>query len=221
MASQPPPDSPPAAPPPKAINAKVARAKALLLTPDAEWRRIDAEPMTVREVMTGWAAPLAAIGPVAGLIGTQLFGFRALGLVYRPPLGTALAGALIQYATALVGVYVLALIIDAIAPSFGAARDKVAATKAAVFSFTAAWLAGVFAAVPQLSVLGFVGLYSLYLLWVGLPILMKPPADKATNYAMVAIACGIVAYAVVGFIVGQVVGVFTPPPNSAGSVSLA
>lgn len=216
MASKLPDDATPAS----GSGGMVGRIKALLLTPREEWARIDAEPMTVRDIMTRWAAPLAAIGPVATLIGMQLFGFRVFGIVYRPPIGTSIATAVVSYITALVGVYALALIIDNIAPQFGAQRNRVQATKAAVFSFTAAWLAGIFAIIPQLGVLGLLGLYSFYLLWVGLPIVMRPAPEKAVTYAAVSIACGIVAFLVISFIVTQVSAALTPPVNSVGSISV-
>jgi hypothetical protein len=196
------------------------RIKALLLTPREEWRRIDTEPMSVQGIMTGWAAPLAAIGPVATLVGQQLFGFRVFGTVYRPPIASSLITAVVGYLTALIGVYALALIIDNVAPQFGARRDKVQATKAAVFSFTAAWLAGVFAIVPQLGMLGLLGLYSFYLLWIGLPIVMKPAPEKAVTFAAVSIACGIIAFLIISLIVAQVSAAFTPPVNSVGSISV-
>lgn len=227
MASLPPEDRPqpaPASPPPNTAgrtgHGMIERIKALLLRPREEWARIDAEPMTVKGIMTGWAAPLAAIGPIALLIGTQVFGFRVFGIVYRPPIGSSIATAVVSYVTALVGVYVLALIIDNIAPQFGAQRNMVQATKVAAFSFTAAWLAAIFALIPALGVLGLLGLYSFYLLWVGLPMLMKPPADKAATYAAVSIACGVIAYLVISLIVSQVSDAFTPPVTSAGSISV-
>jgi hypothetical protein len=224
MASKLPEDTPrasvPSGSPVAGPGGMVGRIKALMLTPREEWARIDAEPMTVQGIMTGWAAPLAAIGPVATLIGMQLFGFRVFGIVYRPPIGSSLVTAVVGYLTALIGVYALALIIDNIAPQFGARRDKVQAMKAAAFSFTAAWLAGVFAIIPQLGVLGLLGLYSFYLLWVGLPIVMKPAPDKAVTYAAVSIACGIIAFLIISFIVAQVSAAFTPPVNSVGSISV-
>lgn len=224
MASKLPDDAPPAPLPPGSPVAgsggMVGRIKALLLTPREEWARIDAEPMTVPGIITGWAAPLAAIGPVATLIGQQLFGFRLFGLVYRPPIGTSIATAVVGYLTALIGIYVLALIIDNIAPQFGAQRNSVQATKAAAFSFTAAGLAGIFAIIPQLGVLGLLGLYSFYLLWVGLPIVMKPAPDKAVTYAAVSIACGVIAFLVISIIVAQVSAIFTPPVNGVGSISV-
>ena len=224
MASKLPDDDSPATPAPGAgvagSGGMIGRIKALLLTPREEWTRIAAQRMTVKGMMTGWAAPLAAIGPVATLVGQQLFGFRVFEIVYRPPIGSSIATAVVSYLTALIGVYVLALIIDNIAPQFGARRDKVQATKAAVFSFTAVWLAGGFFIVPQLGVLGLLGLYSFYLLWVGLPIVMKPAPGKAVTFAAVSIACGIIAFLIVSFVVTQVTAAFTPPVNSVGSVSV-
>ena len=197
-----------------------ARLRNLLLSPKEEWARIDAEPMTVRDMMIGWAAPLAAIGPLAVLIGTQAFGFRFLGIVYRPPLGNSIATAVVGWLTYVIGIYVVASIIDSIAPQFGAKRDMIAATKLAVFSFTPIWLVAIVDLAPGLSVLKLAGFYSFYLLWLGLPVLMKPPADKAQTYAAVAIACGIIAYAVVQLVVGQVADAFTPSINGIRSISI-
>ena len=52
---------------------------------------------------------------------------------------------------------------------------------------TAAWLAGVFVILPALSILSILGLYSFYLYYLGLPKLMKAPADKALVYTIVSI----------------------------------
>jgi hypothetical protein len=98
---------------------------------------------------------------------------------------------------------VLALIIDALAPSFGAQKNFMQALKVAAFSPTAAWLAGVFSIIPSLGIIGaLLSLYSLYLLYVGLPTLMKPPADKAVPYLAVVIIATIVIFVVIGAVVG-------------------
>src|SRR3546814_19914555 len=84
-----------------------------------------------------------------------------------------------------VGVWVLAWIINALAPTFEATRNPVQAMKVAAYSATAAWVAGVFQIVPSLGWIGAIlGLYSLYLLYLGLPILMKAPAAKAMAYTL-------------------------------------
>ena len=177
----------------------VERVKRILLSPQTEWEVIDAEPTTPAELYTRYIVPLAAIGPVAQLIGYSVFGFMG----YRVPLGTAITYALATYILTLIGTYVLALIIDVLGPTFGGKRSQIQALKVAAYSSTAAWVAGIFALIPVLSVLSIVGLYSLYLLYLGLPTLMKAPKEKAMGYTVVVILAAIVIFVIIGTISGR------------------
>jgi hypothetical protein len=179
------------------------RAKDILMRPAQEFAIIDREPATVGSVFVPYALVLAAIGPIAGLIGMQIFGYNFGVISWRPPLGGAIAGAVIQYVFSLVGVFVLSLIIDALAPSFSGQKNQVNAAKLAVYSYTAAWLAGIFGLIPALAILGIVGLYSFYLLYVGMPILMKVPVDKAVGYLIVVILAAIVLWAIIFYVAGM------------------
>jgi hypothetical protein len=182
----------------------VERVKAILMQPQVEWDRIDAEPMTERDILTSWVVPLAAIGPIAGLIGQQLFGWGAFGASFRPSLAFSLVMAVLGFVMSLIGVWVLAKVIDALAPTFGAVKNPIAAMKVAAFSATATWIAGVFQIVPVLAFLGLLGLYSLYLLWLGLPRLMRVPADKAVGYYVATLVVAILINIVVGTVVSQI-----------------
>jgi Yip1 domain len=198
-----------------------ARVKSILLQPKAEWDRIDAEPATIGEIYRNWVVILAAIPPVATLIGSLLFGYTFFGVTYRPPVMAAIAGALVQYVLTLVGVYVLALIIEALAPTFNGTKDRVKAFKVAAYSSTAAWVAGIFGLLPALAIIGLLGaLYSLYLLYLGLPRLMKTPADKALPYTAVVIVAAIVVFMVIGALMGPVTAMFGggPPTVSPANV---
>jgi sterol desaturase/sphingolipid hydroxylase (fatty acid hydroxylase superfamily) len=177
------------------------RVKKILLQPKQEWPVIDAEATSVGDLYRGYIVPLAAIGPAAGIIGWSVFGVRVpfVGTTYRVPLGSAIASGIVQYVLALVGVFVLALIIDALAPSFSGQKSQIQALKVAAYSSTAAWLAGVFALVPALAILAILGLYSLYLLYLGLPVLMKAPQEKALGYTVVVVIAGIVLFFVIGW----------------------
>ncbi|HEY6050157.1 MAG TPA: YIP1 family protein, partial [Thermoanaerobaculia bacterium] len=84
------------------------------------------------------------------------------------------------------------------APRFGGQPGRIAALKLAVYSSTAAWLAGVFSLVPALSILSLLGLYSLYLLYLGVPVLMKVPRDRALGYTIAAVVAAVVLFAVIG-----------------------
>ena len=112
-----------------------------------------------------------------------------------------------QYILSLGGAFVLALIIDNLAPTFGGQKNQLQALKVSIYSSTASWLAGIFVIIPALSILGLLGLYSLYLLYAGLPVLMKSPKDKAMGYTVVTIICAIVLYVVLAFIAGAIISV--------------
>ncbi len=198
----------------------VDRVKNILMRPNLEWPVIDAEPSTIADIYRSYVVILAAIPPLASAIGQLVFGFRFFGIVYRPSPVHVVTQAVVQYLLSLAMVYVLALIIEALAPSFGGTKDRVAAFKVAAYAATASWLAGIFGIIPSLAVLSLVGLYSLYLYYTGLPVLMKVPADKAVVYVIAVIVAAIVLFFIVGAVTAAVVSAFAPLPTAgAGSIS--
>lgn len=185
------------------------RAKDILVTPKAEWEVIDAEPATIGGIYTSYVLILAAIGPIAMLIGQQVFGVGGFGITWKPSIGYSLGSAVLTYGLSLLAVYVSALVIDALAPSFGGTKDKLKAFKIAAYASTAAWVAAVFNIIPMLGILGLIGaLYGLYLLYLGLPRLMRVPEDKAVGYTVVVVVVQIGIYFIVGMIVGALVATF-------------
>jgi hypothetical protein len=207
-------------PPPGGGKSLIERARDIILKPKEEWGVIDAEPATVGGIFTSYVLILAAIGPIAMLIGQQVFGWSALGISFKPPIAYSLSLAVVSYVLALVGVYVMALIIDALAPSFGGTKDQLKAVKVAAYSATAAWLAGIFQIVPALAFLGIVGLYSLYLLWLGLPRLMRVAQDKAVGYVVVVIIVQIVVYGIVIYLASRLVLAFMPMSTLVGGSTI-
>ncbi|MCW0046580.1 MULTISPECIES: Yip1 family protein [Brevundimonas] len=180
--------------------ALVARVKGILLQPKSEWLKIDGEFATTKSLFTRYAMILAAIGPVCSLLGGQLMPIMGMKL----SIVGAIVVALVSYGMSLLGVFLLGLIINALAPNFGGTANKVQAMKLAVYSWTAAWLAGVFGLIPMLGILAILGLYSFYLLFVGLPILMKVPEDKKVGYFIVTVIAGVVMYFIISAIVGAI-----------------
>jgi hypothetical protein len=180
----------------------VERARKLILLPTQEWIAIDAEPHTVQDLYTKYVMILAAIPPVCMFIGLSLIGVGVFGATYRMPMAAGVANLVVGYVLSLGSVYVFALIIDALAPAFGGRKNFLQALKVAAFAPTAAWLSGVFHIIPSLSIIGtLLSLYSLYLLYLGLPVLMKAPEDKTIPYIVVAIIAAIVLAVVITAIV--------------------
>jgi len=181
----------------------VARIQNILMKPGAEWDVIANEPATVQGLFTGYAAIVALLPAVGGILGAL-----AGGLLFHSVFGTSAAliggivGAVIGYVLNLAVAFVFSLIVDALASTFGATPNKVEAAKVAVYGFTASWVAGFFSFIPLLGILiGLAGFaYSCYLIYLGIAKVMKPPADKAVAYAAVAIAINLVIYFIVFWI---------------------
>ncbi len=185
----------------------VERIKNICLKPNAEWPVIAAETTTTKDLLIGYVIPLAAIGPIAAFLGGTFIG-RTLPFVgtYHVPMIAGLTMAVFSYVMAIVGIFVLSFIINALAPSFGGEKNSAQALKVAVYSYTPAWVAGALNILTALSLLAVIGaLYGLYLLYLGLPKLMKAPQEKAVGYTVVVVLCAIVLSIVIG-VVGAAVG---------------
>ncbi len=168
----------------------VLRAKAVLAAPSAEWIRIEKEPGDAASLLTSYVALLALVPAIFGLIGASFVGaiVPGVGLV-RAPILDGLAGAVFGYVVTCATVLVLGLLIYLLAPAFGARRDFYSAFKLAVYSYTPVWLAGIFLLAPGLRFLGLTGFYGAYILWTGLPRLIKLPEDKVLGLTAAIVAC--------------------------------
>jgi hypothetical protein len=186
----------------------VARVKNICLTPDNEWSVIEQENTPAGGLITGYVVPLVAIGVIAGFVGGSLIGYT-LPFVgsYRVPIVAGLGLAIFTIVMSVVGVFILSLIINALAPTFAAEKNSAQALKVAVYSYTPAWVAGVFRILPLLGILALLGAcYGIYLMYLGLPRLMKCPKDKAVGYTVVTVIVAIVVTIVTSAIGGLFVG---------------
>lgn len=170
----------------------IERVKAILVSPKTEWPKIAAEPMSAQQIYTDWVLILAAIGPLAIAIGWGM----ALGF------GNGIRYAIASYVILLVMTALIALVVDLFAPRFGGTKDFVAALKLSAFSYTAAFVAGVFHLLGEVgSFLVLIGLiYAWYTFYLGAPVLRKCTEDKAVVFTIVVVG--------IGFVLGLLFSVF-------------
>ena len=181
----------------------IARASAILTKPNQTWDVIDAEQIEILDLYKTYVAPLAAIPAVCGAIGMlSMGGIHIFGIHVRPSVTGVISEMLVNYVLTLVGVYVLALVIDQLAPRFGAARGRTQAFKLAAYSGTAWWVAGAFRLLPGIGwlfgLLG--GLYGLYLMYLGLPKLMKVEGDRTVPYLAVSLVVALLFTILIGLL---------------------
>ncbi len=180
----------------------VSRVRGILFTPETEWPAIEQEPGTPGYLFPNYVAYLAAIPPLAGFIGGSIIGVAvpAVGTI-RVPLFIGLLGGVIAYLLSFVVVYAVAIIVDQLAPRFGGLKDFANALRLTVYCFTPFWVAGVFQLMAGLRFVGYLGaLFGVYLLWTGLPRLMRAPPDRAHAYVATAAACTFAIMFVIGLI---------------------
>ena len=192
----------------------ISRVQNILLKPKEEWGVIDAEPATVQSIYTSYVMILAAIPAVGMAIGLLFFMPRpsaeiaAVGQAFGVPVlttGSIIVGAVVQYILSLVSVYIMAMIIDGVAPSFGGTKDQLKAFKVAAYYPTAAWVAGILYIIPLLGLLAFIAaIYSLYTLYLGLPKLMRVPQDKTVGYFVVTLVIAFIVFMIVGYVANRI-----------------
>ncbi len=172
----------------------VERAKNIVLQPKTEWLVIEGETATVADLYREYIMPLAAVGPLASIVGMSMVGISMpMMAAYRVPLSSAITSAIISYVLSLVGVYVIGLIIDALAPNFKGRQNRLQSFKVATYASTASWLGGIFLIFPMLGIFSFfAALYGIYLLYLGLPVLMKAPQEKAGAYTAIVVVVAFV-----------------------------
>jgi hypothetical protein len=176
----------------------IERAKAISLRPDETWPKLAAEQSTPGDIITRYAVPLAAIGPVAGLIGSQLFG---IGLFSDAGsrLAIGLTFALTSFIMAIVSLIVVSLIADALAPKFAGQSSRSQAFKLVAYSMTPGWIAGVLGILPGLGLLVLLAsLYGIYLFYKGATPLLKVPEAKAGGFTAVTVVCNLIVSLVLG-----------------------
>lgn len=158
-------------------------------------------------IYTTYLVYLAAIPALAGFVGMSLIGASAFGISVRVPIVSGLVNMVMGYVLSLGMVFVMALVVDALAPTFGGIKSPINALKLVAYGSTAGFVGGIFSLLPVLAALGLLAaLYSIYLVYTGLPVLMKCPPEKAVGYTAVVMVCALVAGILVGAILGAVSG---------------
>src|SRR5512147_32901 len=144
----------------------IQRVQDILLKPKDTWPAIAQEPASVASIYNNYVIYLAAIPAIASFIGLSLVGVGGFGFGFRVPIVSGLVNMVVGYVLTLVMVFVLALIVDALAPTFNGTKNQVAALKVVAYGATAGFVAGIFSLLPSLSILGLLAsLYSIYLIY--------------------------------------------------------
>lgn len=182
----------------------IDRAKNILLTPKTEWDVVNSETPDTQKILTTYVIPLVAIGAIASFIGYGLIGKSYFGIRVADP-SWGIRYALIALIAGIASTFLMAFVVDALAPTFKSEKNFGRSFQLAAYSYTAGWVGGIFNILPSLAIIGaLVGLYGLYILYLGLPKLKKTPQDQVTGYFVASLVTMIVASFVIGLILTSI-----------------
>ncbi|MDR0874452.1 MAG: YIP1 family protein [Prevotellaceae bacterium] len=172
------------------------RAKQMLLSPKTEYQAIEQKDTPHTKVLTSYILPLLLIPALFAFIGYGLIGYSYNGHHFSDA-GLGFRMAIVQIIVLLGGIYLSTFIINALADNFGATKNFNRTFSLVAYAYTPMFLAGIFNIHHSLWWLLFlVGLYGLYLLFVGLKPMLKPAEDKADTYSIISLAVTVVGYIV-------------------------
>ncbi len=195
-------------------SAFLQRVKGILLSPANEWQVIQPELTSVGQLYTGYVVPLAALAALMSFVRSSVLGVSIpFGGTFRTPMGTGLTYALVTFGMGLVGLFLVGLIINFLAPTFAGVRDQRQALKVAAYAFTPAWISALLKLLPSFGTLLQLaaGLYGIYLLYLGLPVLMRSARERAAGYTATVVVCTI--------LLGVLLGVLSAAFGGAGRVA--
>jgi hypothetical protein len=177
------------------FNALIARVKNILLSPKSEWPLIAAETQTMEQIYKNYVGPLALFAAICTFFGSlmHLSSFQLGNIAIKTSTASLMTSAVFGFFLSLLMAFVMGHVISFLAPKFGGSENVLNGFKLAVYSYTASWVGMVFMLLPGVGLLASLcGLYGIYLLYLGLPTMMKNPEDKSVIYTVAIVACGFV-----------------------------
>ena len=180
----------------------VSRAMNMIVSPRSEWAVVAGEPSNVAGIYTGYIIPMAAIAPIAKVIGTLIF---AGGVV---PIGTTIIGAVVQYLLAIIIFVPLSAFLAAlVAGWFGGVNEFGRGLKLVAYGSTASYVAGIFYIVPVLGLLALVAaIYGIFIFYTGITPTMNVPEGRRIGYIIALIIIWVVVFVVIGIISALILG---------------
>ncbi|MCR8914588.1 YIP1 family protein [Marinobacter panjinensis] len=182
----------------------------LFTHPDSEWAEIRKEHAPPRRLYVAYVLVLAAIAPICAYISTAHFGWTVGSdrLIKLTEI-SAFQMSVLTYLAMLVGVFALGYAINWMARTYGADEEPVPsnAIALAAYSCTPLFLAGfaLLYPVPWFNALVFLAAagYGAWLMYEGLPIVMRIPKDQAVMYvgALLTVALVILVSTRVGSVI--------------------
>lgn len=185
----------------------IGRIRNIILAPKSEWELIEAEPTSIGQLYWGYVMPMAAFAAVMSFIRMSIIGVDLpFGGTIRTPIVSGLGASVVTFVLGLIGLFLVGFFINMLAPTFSGACDQRQALKTAAYALTPAWLGTALTFLPLGAVLQLIaGIYGIYVLYLGLPVMTRSKQDKAGGYTAAVVVCSILVGMLLG-VLGATLG---------------
>ena len=181
------------------IMKTVNQAKDLVFNPRGTMEKLKNEKVELKDIIVYLA--ILAIPTFLGILIGYGFVWSGIGGL----IGYAFVIAIIIYIMSIIGVIVFGFILNALAPSFKTKQNKMQALKLVSYAATPWLLLGIVNIYPAASLISLVGgLYGLYMLYLGIPILMGTPKDQQMPFFIVGLIVYIIVMGVIYWLTGWI-----------------
>lgn len=158
----------------------------------------------MRSLLAGFVIPMALIPAVASFIGYGFIGvngrrFRVRGLYW----GSAMA--IDSFITSLAVYWLGTYIVDWLGTGFESKKNVGRTAQIVAYSYTPAWIAGIFFIWPSLHGLIALGLYGVYLFYLGIPVLKPGRSDQRISYTIISAILLIIIRFLVGLLIVNII----------------
>lgn len=169
----------------------------LMINPEKEWQKIRANEVSIASVYFTFVIILGAIGPICGYYGTTQIGWSfGDGEPQMLTQSSALSISVLFYLAILISVFAMGLLVHWMGKSYGLERSLARCVQFAGMVVTPLFLLGFFFIFPTLWKIYLLGLpaivYTVYLLYLGVPIMMDMSKEKAFLFSSAILAVGMV-----------------------------
>lgn len=179
------------------VNLFTSRLSAMFQNPVSALEQAKSEPGTFFELFQRYVVALVVAPAVCGFIGLSLFGPLPIGLGVKMLIFRCVLG--------LGGVYAATYLIQALAPRFGGTATQTDILKWIICGSFVAAAAGVLSLISFIPIISMLvllvqfaaAIYSLYVLWLGMPILLGITGPRRLTFLLSYIGCVFVIMLVV------------------------
>ncbi|MDH5632221.1 MAG: YIP1 family protein [Gammaproteobacteria bacterium] len=169
----------------------------LFAHPEEEWKDIRKEDCSIGRCYCSHVLTLAAIPPIAGFIGTTQIGWRiGGGEITTLSTNSALSISILYFITILVGIFSIGKAIHWMGKTYGANAELPRAIGLAAYTATPLFMVGLMGLYPILWLNLIIGLpalaYTVYLLYLGVPIMMDISQERGFLFSSAVLAVGLI-----------------------------